>query len=205
MKCYNSGCSFTTPNSIIKNEQMYWYLLAKDKGCTEFVNDSKPGSSNDLILQRIYNHVLANLNSNIFYIINVTSTNRMEIEQLQSEKLQDILKPEALIRYDFETIELTLFAQLIGVISFLNFYKKDFYIINNNKKLSNTQWFPRDNFLEFLKKEKRALNLFNFSKFDFHQNISQIKPYDYNLYGWSGHDGPEGHYAYYSKLKTLVC
>jgi len=204
MKCYNSGCSFTTPDSIIANQQMYWYLLAKDKGCTEFVNHSRPGSSNDLILQRIYNHVLANLNSNTFYIINLTSMNRIELEPLQSDKLQDILKPEALIRYDFETAELTLFVQIIGVISFLNFYKKDFYIINNNKELSDTQWEPRDNFLEFLKKEKRALNLFKFSKFNFHQNISKIKPHDYNLYGWSGHDGPEGHYAYYSKLKTLV-
>ena len=118
--------------------------------------------------------------------------------------MQEILKPEALARYDFETAELTLFAQLVGIITFLNFYKKDFYIINNNKELSSTQWQPRDNFLDFLKKEKRALNLFKFSKFDFHQTESRIRPYDYDLYGWHGHDGPEGHYAYYCKLKELV-
>ena len=204
MKCYNSGCSFTTHCLYIQNEYMYWYMLAKDRGCDEFINDSRKGSSNDLILQRVYNHVLSNVDSDTFYIINLTSLNRMEIEQSQTEKLQEILKPEALARYDFETAELTLFAQLVGIITFLNFYKKDFYIINNNKELSSTQWQPRDNFLEFLKNEKRALNLFKFSKFDFHQTISHIKPYDYDLYAWQGHDGPAGHYAYYSKLKTLT-
>jgi hypothetical protein len=128
----------------------------------------------------------------------------MELEQSQSEKLQEILKPEALVRYDFETLELTLFAQFIGIVSFLNLHMKDFYIVNNGKALSDTQWAPRDVFIDFLKKEKRALNLFKFSKFDFHKTVSYIKPYDYNLYGWSGHDGPEGHYAYYTKLKTIA-
>lgn len=204
MKCYNSGCSFTTPNSVIADEQMYWYMLAKDKGCTEFFNDSRPGSSNDLIFQRVYKHVLSNLTAETFYIINLTSLNRMELEQSQSEKLQEILKPEALVRYDFETLELTLFAQLIGIVSFLNLHMKDFYIVNNSKALSDTQWAPRDAFIDFLKKEKRALNLFNFSKYEFHQEVSRVKPYDYSLYGWSGHDGPDGHYAYYSKLKTIA-
>ena len=183
---------------------MYWYMLAKDKDCCTFVNDSRPGSSNDLILQRIYRHLLSNLDTDTFYIINLTSTNRIELEQNKSDKLQDVLTPGAMSRLDFETAELTLFAQVIGIITFLNFYKKDFYIINNSKELSETMWHPRTQFVEFLKKEKRALNLFKFSKFDFHKTISHIKPYDYNLYGWSGHDGPDGHYAYYSKLKTLV-
>ena len=204
MKCYNSGCSFTTSDSVIQSEQMYWYMLAKDKGCDEFINDSRPGSSNDLIFQRIYNHVLSNIDSEIFYIINITSLNRMELEPSRSERLQEILKPEALVRYDIATAVQRVFAQLVGIITFLNFYKKDFYIINNNKELSSTQLQPRDKLLEFLKKEKRALNLFEFSKFDFHQSISNIRPYDYDLYGWFGHDGPEGHYAYYCKLKTLV-
>ena len=204
MKCYNSGCSYTTSNPVIANEQMYWYLMAKDKGCTEFVNDSKNGSSNEVILQRIYNHVLSNLNDDIFYIINLTSMNRLDLEQSKTDRLQDILKPEALVRYDFETAELSLFSQVIGIVSFLNLYGKDFYIINNNKALSDTCWPPRDKFVEFLKKEKRVLNLFQFSRVEFHQNISHIKPWDYNSFGWAGHDGPEGHYAYYNKLKTLV-
>jgi hypothetical protein len=204
MLCYNSGCSFTTPNNFIKNEEMYWYLLAKDRGCNEFINESRSCSSNDLILQRVYNHVLSNLDSDVFYTINITSTNRIELEQSRSDKLQEVLTPESLSRYDFETAELTLCTQLTGIISFLMLYNKDFYIINNNKELNDSNWPKRNMFVNFLKKEHRALNLFKYSKFNFHKDVSKIKPYDYDLYGWSGHDGPEGHYAYYSKLKTLV-
>lgn len=204
MKCYNSGCSFTSPNNFTQNEQMYWYMLAKDKGCSEFINDSRPGSSNELILSRVYQHVLANINDSTFYIINLTSVNRIELEQARSDKLQDVLKPDALVRYNFEIQELLLYSQIIGMISFLRLHNKDFYIINNSKELLDTQWLPRDDFLKFIKEEKRVLNLFKFSKFNFHCTISHIKPYDFNLYGWAGHDGPDGHSAYYSKLKTLI-
>jgi hypothetical protein len=183
---------------------MYWYMLAKDKGCSEFINDSRPGSSNELILSRVYQHVLANINDSTFYIINLTSVNRIELEQARSDKLQDVLKPDALVRYNFEIQELLLYSQIIGMISFLRLHNKDFYIINNSKELLDTQWLPRDDFLKFIKEEKRVLNLFKFSKFNFHCTISHIKPYDFNLYGWAGHDGPDGHSAYYSKLKTLI-
>lgn len=203
MKCFNSGCSFTSPG-IVKDEEMYWYYLAKDKGCTSFTNASKPGSSNELIFRRIYDHVLSNVHDVTFYIINLSSLNRIELENSQSDKLQEILLPAALIRYDFETVELSLFTQLIGIISFLNFYNKDFYIINNSKELSSTPFPLRDRFIEFLKKEPRALNLFKFSKFNFHKDISHIKPVDYDLYGWAGHDNSDGHCAYYSMLKTLI-
>ena len=203
MKCFNSGCSFTSPG-IVTDEDMYWYYLAKDKGCTSFINASKPGSSNELIFRRVYDHVLSNVDENTFYIINITSLNRIELENTQTDKLQEILIPEALIRYDFEIVELSLFTQLIGMISFLNSYNKDFYIINNNKELSSTPFPLRDKFIAFLKKEPRALNLFKFSKFNFHKDISHIKPFDYNLYGRAGHDNLDGHREYYKMLKTLI-
>lgn len=203
MKCFNSGCSFTTPG-IVTDEDMYWYGLAKDKGCTSFINASKPASSNELIFRRVYDHVLSNVDGNTFYIINLSSLNRIEIEDTQSDKLEKILMPEALARYDVEIVELALFTQLIGLIVFLNHYKKDFYIINNSKELNSSPFPKRDQFVEFLKKEPRALNLFKFSKFNFHKDISHIKPFDYKLYGWAGHDDLAGHQAYYSMLQTLI-
>lgn len=204
MIVFNSGCSFTTPGVQIKQEEMYWYLLAKDLGSKDIINASRPGSSNDLIIQRVYNHVLKNSADDVFYIVNLTSLNRCELEQSQSEKLQDILKPDAIARYDFETVELTAYAQLIGLVSFLNLYEKDFYIINNSKGFASGSWPPRDNFKSFVDSDPRILNLYQWSKYDFHTNHSKIKPYDYDLYGWHGHDGPEGHHAYYNKLKELI-
>ena len=204
MICFNSGCSFTTPGSQIKQEDMYCYLLSKDLGCEQFINESRPGSSNDLIIRRVYKHVLENQNTDTFYIVNLTSLNRIELEQSKSDKLQEILTPEAVSRYDFETGELTAYSQIVGLVHFLNQHNKNFYIINNSKSFTEGAWAPRDAFIKFVKNEKRILNLYHWSKYEFHKDYSKIKPHDYNLYGWAGHDGPEGHYTYYSKLKTLV-
>lgn len=204
MKCFNSGCSFTTPNDCISEEQMYWYFLGQYRGCTEFVNDSRNCSSNDLIFRRVYDHVLRNLEENFLYIVNITSLNRMEIEMGQTEKLQEILSKDALARYDQETMELTLYANLIGLISFLKQHKKDFYIINNSKGFIQGPWQPRDAFMEFVAAEPRILNLYEFSRADFHKKFSGIKPYDHQKYGWDGHDGPDGHYAYFLKLIDII-
>lgn len=204
MICFNSGCSFTTPNNIIANNQMYWYLLASDLNCTQFINESRHGSSNELILQRVYNHVLENPKLDVFYIINITSLNRIELEISKSDKLQEILKPDALIRLDYEISELALFTQLIGIVSFLRLHNKNFYIINNSKELTSTPFPPRDNFVKYLREVPELLNVFSNSKYNFHKNVSKIKPYDYDQYGWSGHDDPTGHRAYYSMLKTLI-
>lgn len=205
MIIYNSGCSFTSPMpGILKDSDMYWYMLGKDLNATKFINDSQPGSSNNLIIQRVYNHVLANLNLDCFYVINLTSLNRIQLCQNQTEKLQEILIPAALATYDFETMELTAYVQIMGLVSFLQLHKKNFYIINNSKEFTNGPWPPRDNFMKFVSNTPRILNLYQYSKFDFHSKYSRIKPIDYNLYGWNGHDGPDGHLAYYKKLKEII-
>ena len=46
--------------------------------------------------------------------------------------------------------------------------------------------------------------VFKNGKYEFHKDVSKIKPWDYDLYGWAGHDGVDGHYAYYQMLKTLI-
>lgn len=204
MICFNSGCSFTTPNSIIKQEEMYWYRLAMDLGCTHVINESRNGSSNDLIIRRVYKHVLENPDLNTFYIINLTSLDRCELTQEHSEKMHEILTPDTLARYDFETVELTAYGQIIGLVSFLTQKQKNFYIINNSKGFTTGQWPPRDAFMSFVDQEPRILNLYQWAKHDYHRLHSKIKPYDYELYGWNGHDGPDGHHAYYIKLRELI-
>lgn len=183
---------------------MFWYLLAKDLGCNNFENQSRPGSSNDLIIQRVYDHALSNPGQSILYIINLTSLNRIEIEANRSEKIQEILVPDALMRYDFETVELTAYSQLIGVISFLESRDLKYIVVNNSKGFTKGPWHRRDNFVDFINSRKNILNLYDDSRVEFHQYRSKIKPYDYNLWGWNGHDGPEGHFAYYQMLKSKL-
>lgn len=201
MICFNSGCSFTTPTQNINEKEMWFSLMASYLGCDKVINESRPASSNDLIIQRVYRHALTNCDKNVFYIINLTSLNRIEIEPSRSERMQEILVPEALVRYDQETIELTVYAQIVGVVSFLESRNLRYLIVNNSKGWIQGQWQPRDSFMLFMSQRPNICNLYEYARIDFHQQHSHIKPYDYDLYGWNGHDGPEGHHAYYEMLK----
>lgn len=202
--CFNSGCSFTTAVPQIHESQMYWYLLGQHLGCTEFENQSRPGSSNDLIIQRVYRHVLENLIKDVIYVIGLTSLNRLEIEPNRSEKMQDILNPRAISQIDWETIELTAYGQIIGLVSFLRFYKRRYFIVNNSKGWIEGQWYPRDQFMKFVQNTPEILNLYSDARIDFHEKTSGIKPYDYDIYGWNGHDGPTGHRAYFEMLRNKL-
>ena len=205
MIVYNSGCSFTSEHAdIISDNQMYWYFLAKDLGAETIINDSKSGSSNNLIIQRVYRHLFSNLDSNTFYIINLSSLNRMDIEQNKSDKFEEVLTAEAISRYEFETAELVAYSQLVGLISCLTLYNKDYYIINNSREFDWNPPPPRNHFFNFLKDNPKVLNLYQYSRYGFHEKYSRIKPFDYHLWGWNGHDGPEGHLAYYHKLKEII-
>lgn len=183
---------------------MYWRMIAQYRGCDYFINQSANGSSNDLIMRRVYDHVLRNQSENFLYIINLTSLNRIEIEMSCSDKLEEILVKDALHRYDQEAMELALYTKIIGLISFLRSNQKDFYIINNSKGFIQGPWSPRDAFMEFINQEPRVLNLYEFSKAEFHEKYSRIKPHDYEKYGWGGHDGPEGHRVYFEKLLEII-
>lgn len=204
MILFNSGCSYTTPNTLINQKDMYWYKLSNYLHCDCAINESKPGSSNDLIIRRVYNHVLKNINLDTFYLIGLTSLNRIELNQEGSETFIEILTNEAIAKYDFETMELTAYAQIIGIVSFLNQYKKPFYIVNNSTPFIDGYWDPRNEFIKFVKSEKRILNLYENSRVNFHKNNSKIKPYDYDQYGWNGHDCAIGHDAYFNFLVELI-
>lgn len=205
MQIYNSGCSFTTEHpGFIHEDQMYWYFLSKDLGADNVINESKSGSSNNLIIQRVYRHLLSNLDSDTFYIINLTSTTRLDLEPSKSDRFEDVLTADAIIRHHWETNELVAYTQIVGLVAFLNLYHKNYYIINNSKAFEWNPPGPRNPFFNFVKDNPRILNLYQYSKYNFHETYSGIKPWDYNLYGWNGHDGPAGHLAYYYKLKEII-
>lgn len=204
MICFNSGCSFTTPNRFIDEKDMYWYRLGQYLGCDTFINESKNGSSNDLIIERVMRHVLEHTQLNVFYIVNLTSLNRLELCAAQTHHFEKCLNREAISLLEFEVLELTAYTKIIGLVSFLNYYQKPFFIINNSKSFIKGEFTKRNAFTTFIENEPRILNLYNWSRVDFHKNFSKVKPYDYDRYGWQGHDGPEGHYHYFLKLTELI-
>jgi hypothetical protein len=183
---------------------MYWHYLARDMGAQTIINDSQSGSSNNLIIQRVYRHLLSNLDCDTFYIINLTSLNRLDLEQRRSDKFEEVLIPEAISRHEWETVELVAYSQIVGIVSCLNLYKKNYYIINNSRTFDWDPFGPRKPFFYFVNDNPRILNLYQYSRYNFHEKYSGIKPWDYDLYGWNGHDGPAGQLAYYHKLKEII-
>jgi len=201
--CYNTGngIGIWCPNV----EDHYWYKIGmNDYGCTDFINESIPGRSNDMMIKLVIKHVLENPTVDVLYIINITSIFRFDLNSPDSETLQNILTAEAVANLDFETVECTLYAHLIGLIEFLKSRNKKFLIINNGKNFSDSPLPIRDAYVAYFKQEPRVLNWFDNGKVSFHKNITKIKPVDYNSYGWSGHDGYAGQTAYYKMLVTRL-
>jgi hypothetical protein len=206
MILFNVGDSHTYPDSrwCQPVEEHYWYRIAKDIfNCTEIINHSKPGRSNDAMLKAVMQHCLENPITPTVYFINITNIFRMDIND-HSNTLHDILTPSAIAQIDFETIECTLYSHLIGTIEFLKYQKKPFLIFNNGKNFSLEPLPKRDAFVNYVKNEPAFLNWFTDSKVDYHSAITKIKPVDYDLYGWNGHDGIEGHSAMYDRLINFI-
>ena len=202
MILFNVGDSHTFPDGgwcpNIKDH--YWYRIATNVfNCTEFINHSAPGASNDAMLKAVVRHCLENPTLPTVYFINITTIFRIDLND-QSSTLHQILKPQAVAQIDFETIECTLYSHLIGTIEFLKSYNKPFLIFNNGKNFSADQLPKRDAYVKYVMNENRILNWFNNAKIDYHAYKTKIKPVDYYQYEWNGHDGVDGHNKMYDML-----
>jgi hypothetical protein len=183
----------------------YWYKIAmQDYGCTSFINESLPGRSNDAMMKLVVKHCLDNPELPTLYIINITTIFRIDLATKNSSTLHNILTPSAISELDFETIECTLYAHLICLIEFLKANNKEFLIVNNGKNFSDSQLPMRDSYVTYFKQEPRILNWFDNSRIYFQENVTKIKPVDFDKYGWNGHDGVEGHSRYYECLRTRL-
>lgn len=206
MILYNLGDSHTYDNGIWCPiiEDHYWYKIAKLYGCKEILNESLPGRSNDMMIKLAMKHCLENPELLTLYIINITTIFRIDLNTSNSHTLHNILTKQALEVLDFETIECTLYAKLIGLMEFFKSHNKQFLIINNGKNFSDDQLPMRDAYVKYFKQEPRILNWFDNSRIWFHENTTGVKPVDFYLYGWNGHDGPTGHSLYFDMLTNKL-
>lgn len=202
MILYNLGDSHTYHNGrwCPNIEDHYWYKIAQLYGCKTIINESVPGRSNDSMIKLAIKHCLENPLTPVLYIINITTIFRIDIVSSHSHTLHGILTKEAIKHLEFETVECTLYAHLIGLIEFFKSHNKQFLIINNGKNFSEGSLPMRDVYVSYFRNEPRVLNWFNNSRIWFHENITKIKPVDFKQFGWDGHDGPDGHNSYYQML-----
>lgn len=206
MILYNVGDSHTyvsrrwCPNI----EDHYWYKIGKLYGCKHIFNESLPGRSNEMIIKLAMQHCLENPKLPTLYLINITSIFRIDLAAPGSHTLHHILKKKATAEIDFETIECTLYSQLIGLIEFFKARNKKFLLINNGKNFSDDQLPMRDAFVKYIKNEPQVLNWFDNSKIWYHEHVTKIQPVDYDQCSWNGHDGPEGHQKYFEMLQQRL-
>lgn len=199
--CYNIGDGHASNGTWCPNiKDHYWYKIAKLYGCKQIINESMPGRSNDSLIKLAMKHCLENPDLPTLYIINITTIFRFDLTTPHSHTLHDILTNEAIAKLDFETIECTLYAHLIGIIEFFKARNKQFLIINNGKNFSDSQLPMRDAYVKYVKNEPRILNWFDNSRIWFQENVTRVKPVDFQLFGWNGHDGPIAHSLYFDML-----
>jgi hypothetical protein len=206
MILYNLGDSHTyNKGSWCPNiEDHYWYKLSKLFGIDTVINESLPGRSNDMMIKLAMQHCLENPQLPVLYILNITTIFRFDIASPHSHTLHNILTKEAINELDFETIECSLYANLIGLMELLKSRNKQFLIINNGKNFSDEQLPMRNSFVEYFKKEPRILNWFDNSRIWFQENFTKIRPVDFEVYGWNGHDGPAAHDQYFNMLTAKL-
>jgi len=205
MILFNVGDSYTsTVNWCRRQEDHYWYKIGQQLGVTEFYNDSVPKRSNDAIIKTVMHHCLTNPELDTLYIVNITVIFRMDITREYTNSLHNILNKTAIAELDHETIECSLYAHLIGLMEFLKARDKKFLIVNNSKPFTSDPLPMRDPYVEYVKQEPRVLNWFNNSRTQFHETVSKIKPVDFDQYGWDGHDGVDGHQAYFEMLSAQI-
>jgi hypothetical protein len=204
--CYNDVSNKQATGNWCPNVQdHYWYKIAMhDYGCTDFINESMSGRSNDAMIKLVMKHCLEYPSLPTLYIINITTIFRFDLDSRQSQPLHSILTPASIAKLDFETIECTLYTHLIGLIEFLKARNKNFLIINNGKNFSDDQLPIRDAYVDYVKQEPRILNWFDNSRIYFQEHVTNIKPVDFDSYGWNGHDGIEGQAHYYQMLQTRL-
>lgn len=204
MLVYNVGDSFTCAGDWCPDETMqFWYCLAQDLGANTVENNSEPGRSNDEIIKIIMRHCLENPNLDVTYFVNITTIYRFDITTQGGDKFHDVLKPMAVANLDFEKVECTLYAQLIGLMSFLDQHGKNFLVFNNYRNFSQEPLPMRDSFVSYIQQEPRVLNWFDSARAD-HNQAQGHRPWDFDTLGWGGHDTAVAHRSYYELLRSRM-
>lgn len=200
---YNVGDSHTWTSDLVPLEQQYWYKIYQNLiPARDFYNFSQCGRSNDRNINQVYYHILSNPGLDTFYCINLTFYNRIDVNSAKSLALHDVLSKQAIADYDWEFMENSMHIKLCMLIDILHYHNKKFIVINNTKNY----WREGidEQLVQKIQSENRVLNWFENGRISFHQTTSKIKPHDFDQFDWQGHDGPNGHAAYYQLLERII-
>lgn len=185
------------------DKNQYWYIIARELGYDVIINDSQQQRSNSRIIQSVVNHCLSNPHADTLYLINLTNVFRKDIVFSHSSTLHEILNKESILELEFEVLECELYSQLITLVGFLRNHQKRYYIVNNSRNYSDSPLPPRDEYVKQIKLIPEVLNWFSGSKYEFLEK-NNIRPVDFDEYGFDGHLDSHGHKLYADYLLDLI-
>jgi hypothetical protein len=226
-KLHVLGDSFSTPNYCVDPQQSFWGLAAQDLGIKHIVNYSHVGFSFDHVIHILLNenfdftndyflvgipplvrYVAYNDNSdNVWHSTHFDSVFNSNVEEIASlHKTQRFTFKEQFVndrdgvdRFNVEWNEVQNIEKIFLLAQYLKSFGSKFMMVNLAPPLLyQNQWHVGKNIIVKTKNLKECIV---FEDTYYSVNLAdQIKPVDYNEFGYNGHHGPVGNANWYNKI-----
>ena len=224
------GDSYTSPNYLVDAKDSFWGLLANDLN-TDIVNYSSPGFSFDAILHILLNQTHDFKND--FFIIGIPPTTREAVYKEASgynlhktiindidittepiSCLENVDNLKIIERYESDRQRLNHFSeewhdiQVLEKVYLIHQYftsqNAKFVILNLSVPFVYQDMWPAGQYIIQQLNQLKECVIFENTYLSINEQ-DNIKPPDFDQYGWQGHPGSDGNLNYYTKVvKPLV-
>jgi hypothetical protein len=221
------GDSFSTPNYCVDPQQSFWGLAAQDLNIKHIVNYSHPKFSLDHVIHILLNenfdftndyfligippliryvaysdhsdnvwhstHFDSIFNSNVEEITSLNKTQRYAFEE------QFVNDKHGIDRFNAEWNDVQNIEKIFLLAQYLKSLGSKFMVINLARPVVyQDQWHAGKNIMA---KTKNLIECIIFENTYYSVNLAdQIKPVDYDMYGYCGHHGSIGNANWYNKI-----
>ena len=221
------GDSFSTPDAHVSPAESFWGLAAKDLGVAEIVNYSHSGFSLDHVIHILLNenfnfendyfligipplfrHVVYNDNSACNWVATTFNTKfvsgHMPIRSLENTlkftfEQQFLNNKQEADRFNAEWLDVQSLEKIFLLHQYMTLNKTKFLILNLTIPILYQDMWPAGQGIMHKVNALKECVIFDntFQSVNFHD---QIKPADFDQYGWVGHHGAAGNLNWYNKI-----
>ena len=221
------GDSYTTPDVCVEPSKSFWGLAAKDLDVKEIINYSHTGFSLDHVMHILLNENFDFAND--YFLIGVPplgrhfgyhneSNSKWPAKKFNTEFVSDSVpvhsldntskstreqlfskNKEQISEFSFEWLDVQSLKKIFLLHQYLTLHNAKFLILNlTYPVLYQDMWPAGQAIMQKVNKLQECVifdNTFQSVNLD-----DQIKPADFDVYGWYGHHGPDGNANWYNKV-----
>lgn len=218
------GDSYTTPGVCVDPLESFWGLMAQDLPISGIDNYSQTGFSLDHVIHILLNETF-DFDSD-YFLIGVppllryveysdsfnTTWNRTIFDnkfKQSTEKIESLSNTNRfkwidrcknqVVEYSAEWADVQALEKIYLLHQFLSSKKTKFMIVNLTRPIFFQDEWPAGKSIMLKTKQLSECILFDNTFYSTNYN-DQIKPADYDQYGWVGHHGAEGNSNWYNKV-----